>query len=490
MANTYDLIVIGGGAAGLTAAGLSAGVGAKTLLIEKDRLGGDCTWTGCVPSKTLLRSAHAAQEARDSFRYGLRDLDPAADFGAVMRRVRNTRQAIYEEADAPEHLAAFGIEVRSGAACFLDPHAIQIEHKGRADVVEARYAVIATGGRPTAPPIPGLDDAGYLTNETLFELKKQPERLGVIGAGPIGTEMAQAFQRLGTQVTVLERADRMLLHDHPALADALRQRLESEGVHYLFEADIERVEKGGDETRLHVHIDGTTQAVPVDRLLVATGRRSNVDQLSLKAACVAYTKKGITVDDRCRTSQKHIYAAGDVTGRYPFTHMSEHMAKVAVSNALLKVPRKIDAARVPWVTYTDPELAHVGATEAKLQEENARYETYRFPLDRLDRAICEADTQGEIRIYATKWTGKILGADVLSPRAGELIGTVAVAMKAGASLAKISDTIFPYPTFGQGVRRAADQWYARKQRPWLVQGIQMIFGYNGPVLKPDPGRIV
>lgn len=490
MSDSYDLVVIGGGAAGLTAAGLGASAGARTLLIEKDRLGGDCTWTGCVPSKTLLRSARAAQVVRDGHRYGLHDRLPSADFGAVMRRVRDTCQAIYEEAEAPENLAAFGIEVRFGTARFLNPHLIQIEHEGEADMVEARYVVIATGGRASAPPIPGLGDVDYLTSNTLFELKKQPERLGIIGAGPIGTEMAQAFQRLGTQVTVLERADRMLLHDHPALTAMLQQQLESEGVRYLFEADIERVEKDGAETHIQIRNDGTMQSVRVDALLVATGRRPDVDLLGLEAAGVEYTNKGITVNDRCRTSRKHIYAAGDVTGRYPFTHMGEHMAKVAVSNALLKVPKKIDAGRVPWVTYTDPELAHIGATEAQLQEENARYETYRFPLDRLDRAICEGETQGEIRIYATKWTGKILGADVLSPRAGELIGTLAVAMKAGASLAKISDTLFPYPTFGLGVRRAADQWYAQKQRPWLVRGLQMIFGYKGPVFKPDPDRIV
>lgn len=241
---------------------------------------------------------------------------------------------------------------------------------------------------------------------------------------------------------------------------------------------------------MHLEQQGATQTVHVDALLVATGRRPNVENLGLEAAGVEYGKQGLAVDDRCRTSQSHIYAAGDVTGRYQFTHMSEHMAKVAVTNALLKVPQKIDEEGVPWVTYTAPELAHVGATEVQLQEDGARYETYRFPLERLDRAVSEGKAQGEVRVYATKWTGKILGADVLAPRAGELIGTLAVAMKAGVSLAKVSDTIFPYPTFGQGVRRAADQWYAEKQYPWLVQGIQKVFGYSGEVIEPDPGRIV
>ena len=481
---SYDLVVIGGGAAGLTAAGLGASVGAKTLLVEKDRLGGDCTWTGCVPSKALLKSAHDAAVGG-----GARD----ERFIEAMRRARRIRQEVYEEADAPEHLEAHGIEVQEGQARLVGPHAVEIDAEGRDGlaVVEARYVVLATGGRPAAPPIDGLDAVDYLTNHTLFELEKRPDHLGILGAGPIGTEMAQAFRRLGVQVTVIERAGRLLRHDHPRLAGMLREVLEGEGVQYHFGAGVERVEPAGDgRVTVHYRQEDQAHTQTVDALLVATGRRPNTERLGLEAAGVRCEENGITVSDRCRTSVRHIYAAGDVTGRYQFTHMSEHMAKVAVTNALLKVPMKIDAGRVPWVTYTDPELAHVGKTEAQLREEGKRFEVYRFPLDRLDRARCEGETRGEIRLYATAWAGTILGADVLAPRAGELIGTVAVAMKAGASLAKVSDTIFPYPTYGQGVRRAADQWYAQKQKPWLVRGLQKVFRYEGPVIEPDPDRIV
>ena len=483
-AESYDLVVVGGGAAGLTAAGLGASLGARTLLVERDRLGGDCTWTGCVPSKTLLAEAHRYHKARRIRTQG------DADFEEAMRSVRATRQHVYEEADAPENIEAFGVEVEAGSASFLDPHRLKIEKEETTREVHASHVVLATGGRPAAPPVKGLEEAGYLTSSSLFELEVQPSRMAVIGAGPVGTEMAQAFQRLGTEVTVLEQAERILPDDHPRLTSQLQDVLEEEGVSYLLGADIQQVEKAGRSALVHLEQKGGKQILEVDIVLVATGRSPNVRGLGLEAAGVEYTKRGITVDGRCRTSQKHIFAAGDVTGRYQFTHMSEHMGKLAAMNALLKVPQSIDAGRVPWVTYTDPELAHVGATQAELDEEGASYETYRFPLDRLDRAICEHRETGEIRIYARKWTGKIMGADVLSPRAGEMVGTLAVAMKSGGTLRHLADTIFPYPTYGQGVRRAADQWLARKQKPWLVRIIQKVFGYSGSVIKPDPDRIV
>ena len=481
---SYDLVVIGGGAAGLTASGIGASLGARTLLVEKERLGGDCTWTGCVPSKTLLAQAHRHHQARR-----LRARSDAG-FSEVMQNVRSTRQHVYEEADAPENIEAFGVEVEAGWASLLNPHRLKIEREKAAREVHAGCVVLATGGRSSAPPVEGLEETGYLTSDSLFELEAQPDRMAVIGAGPVGTEMAQAFQRLGTEVTVLEQADRILPNDHPRLSGQLQDALEKEGVTYLMEVDIQRVEEAGEDTLIYLEQGGREQTLAVDAVLVATGRRPNVKRLGLEAAGVEHTQRGITVDDRCRTSQKHIFAAGDVTGRYQFTHMSEHMGRLAAMNALLKVPQSIDAGRVPWVTYTDPELAHVGAAQAELDEEGASYETYCFPLDRLDRAVCEHNETGEIRIYAKKWTGKILGADVLSPRAGEMIGTVAVAMKSGGTLRHLADTIFPYPTYGQGVRRAADQWFARKQKPWLVRIIQKVFGYSGPVIKPDPDRIV
>lgn len=490
MSYDYDLLVLGGGAAGLTAAGLAASAGAKTLLVERHRLGGDCTWTGCVPSKTLLHAASLAHRARTAEAVGIRAGEPEVDFGAVMEHVRSTRRRIYEEADTPERLAEFGIETTHATARFADSHTVELETETGGRSVTARKIIVATGGHPQLPPIDGVEEVNHLTTETLFELEERPDRLAIIGAGPIGTEIAQAFQRLGSQVTVIEQANRILTKDHAELARSLRGVLENEGVAYRLGAAIERVDEVDGTISITLMHDEKLMEVQADALLVAAGRRPNVDGLGLKSAGVDYSERGISVDERCRTSQRHIFAIGDVTGRYEFSHMSEHMAKVAATNAVLKVPMKIDRHRVPWVTYTDPELAHVGRTERSLKDGGSRYETYRFPMERLDRAVCEGATTGWIRIYATKWTGAILGADVLGPRAGELIGTIALAMRSGTSMRTISDTIFPYPTYGQGVRRAADQWYARKQKPWLVKGLQRVFGYDGPVQDSDPDRIV
>ncbi|WP_022836865.1 dihydrolipoyl dehydrogenase family protein [Salisaeta longa] len=489
----YDVVVIGGGAAGLTSAGVAANFGAKALMIEKDALGGDCTWTGCIPSKALLKSAEVAQQIRKAKEYGLDATLDAVDFQAVMERVRTLRRDVYEEADAPEIYEEMGIEVAEGTGRFLDSHTVAIDRPdGTTRHVTARKIVIATGGRAATPPIDGLDNVDYLTNENLFDLDEQPEHLAIIGAGPIGTEMAQAFARLGSRVTVLEMTDRILSADDPALASMLQERLEAEGVRYAFGARVERVAPGEAPGTVQVTAlkDDTVHTLTADALLVAAGRRPTIETLNLDAAGVAYTPQGITVDDRTRTSQSHIYAVGDVTGRYQFTHMSEHMAKVAATNALLKVPMTIDAAHVPWVTYTDPELAHVGATEAQLQDDGTAYTTYRFPYAKVDRAITDGDTLGEIRVHATPRTGKILGASVLGARAGELISEYALAMKNGVSLREIADTIHPYPSYGLAARRAADQWYGEKQKPWMIRTLQTIFGYEGPVMEPDPDRII
>ncbi len=490
MAYDFDMIVIGGGAAGLTTSGIAASFGAKTLMIERHRLGGDCTWTGCVPSKTLLKSARVAHQMRHASHYGLADQDVRFDFGKMMARMRRLREEVYEDADRPEIFEALGVEVRHGAARFVDPHTVEIEGEHGAARVTGRYVTIAAGASAFIPPLDGLGEVPYLTNETLFEITEQPARLAIVGGGPIGTEMAQAFARLGTRVTVIQRGGTILPKDDAELAATLRTRLEREGVAYLFDAVAKRVAQAAGEIRVEVEQDGARRAVEADALLVATGRRPNLDGLNLEAAGVAFTQRGITVDDRCRTSRRHIYAVGDVTGRYQFTHMSEHMGKVAASNAIFKIPLKIDAKHVPWVTYTDPELAHVGARERDLKEKGASDTVYRFPYTKLDRAVTDGETTGLIKVFARAWNGKILGATILGAAAGEMIGEYALAMRHGLRLRQISDTIHPYPTYGLGVRRAADQWYAQKQSPTLVRLLQKVFGYRGPVITPDPDRIV
>ncbi len=497
----YDLVVIGGGAAGLTASGLAASFGAKTMMVERDRLGGDCTWTGCVPSKTLIKAAHVAHAMRDAGRFGLADTPPDIPFDRVIEHVHAVRDEVYHDADRPEIYEDLGVEVVFGEARFSDPHRIVIQHPERQHgerqhgerqtAVTSRLFVIATGGRAAVPPIPGLDAVDVLTNESLFEIEEQPASLAVIGGGPIGIEMAQSFARLGTEVTVIDQGDRILGRDDAEHAGLLREALEGEGVRFVLGASVERVSEEGRQKVVHAKVEGETHEIKADALLVATGRRPNVEGLGLDNAGVVVTKKGVKVNDRCRTSQSHIWAAGDCTGEYQLTHMSEHMAKVAVSNAVLRLPSTIDREHVPWCTFADPEIAHVGATEEELRERGTRYEVYRFPYSKVDRALTESQTTGQIKVFATRWRGKILGASVVGERAGELISLYGLAHANGVTLREMSDTIFPYPTYALGARRAADQWYARKQFPVIVKGVQKLFGYRGPEPKPvDPKRIV
>lgn len=481
MKKSYDLIVIGGGAAGLTAAGVGVSFGAKTMLVEKYKLGGDCTWYGCIPSKIMLNQAKRAAISGQTI-----------DYRTVKKKLDSIRQEIYEDADHPDKFRKMGIDVKEGEAKFIDKHTIEIHtSNGDTQSVTSRYFIIATGSHAFVPPIRGVDETPYLTNQTLFDLEKQPESMVIVGAGPIGTEMAQAFQRLGTTVTVVDMLDRILSNDEPELTSILQLKLEREGVTYKLGAGVQSVEGNENKVMLTIERDGKTEQVEAEKLLMATGRRANFKELNLDAAGVEYSKTGISVNDKCRTNQRNIYAVGDVTGQYQFTHMSEHMAKIAASNALLKMPMKIDHKHVPWCTYTDPEMAHVGATRRQLESDGTSYEVYKFPYSMIDRAITDEETTGWIRIYAKKWSGKILGADVLGVHAGEFIGQYALAMKNGVSLKNMADTIYPYPSYGLGARRAADQWYIKNQSSTLVKWIKRLFGYRGPLPDlSDPDRIV
>lgn len=493
MSYQFDFIVIGGGAAGLTAAGMGANFGAKTLMIEADKLGGDCTWTGCVPSKTLLHASKLAAGIKEAEAFGHQSAKPL-NFSAILKHVRKVREEVYEEADDPDIYRDMGVEIEFGTARFVDDHTLAIYNEENTTIkeVKGRYILIATGSKAMVPPIKGLDEVPYLTNESIFELEEQPDRLTIIGGGPIGIEMAQAFQRLGTQVTVFDMQDRILTNDDEELAKMLLKRLKSEGVKFQLSAGVHEISQNKDgSVRVHTEIDGDEITEDADALLVAVGRVANYKSLNLNEAGVHYSKQGITVSDRCKTNISHIYAAGDVTGRYQFTHMSEHMAKVAASNAILKVPMKIDTEHVPWSTYTDPELASVGATQGQLIEKGTSFETYRFPYSKVDRAITDGDTDGLIKIFAKKWNGKILGATIYGKQGGDLIGEYALAMKNGVTLRNIADTIHPYPTYGLGVRRAADQWYVKNQSEWMSKFVKKLFRYQGEIPDlSDKDRIV
>ncbi len=488
----YDALVIGGGAAGLTTAGIAANFGAKTMMIEMDRLGGDCTWTGCVPSKTLLKAASVMHNAKKAEQYGLKsgaiDLDPQK----VMVHIDKIRREVYEDADDPKIFEEMGIEVVSGKATFLDDHTLKItDNEGLQREVSGKYIFICTGAKAFVPPIKGVDSVDYLTNESLFEIEDLPKKLVIVGGGPIGSEMSQAFNRLGSEVHVVDMAPGILSNDDPELTAILKESLESEGVHYHLNSDVKELSKSGEGVTVTIEQDGEEKKISAEKVLLATGRRAHIDTLLLDAAGVKTERGSITVNDKCRTNKKHIYAVGDVTGRYQFTHMCEHMAKVATSNALIKIPIKIDRKHVPWVTYTEPELGHVGATQKQLEESGEMFEVYRFPFSKIDRAITDGNTTGMIKVYAKKWSGKILGASILGAHAGEMISQYALAMRNGVSLRDFADTIHPYPSYGLGARRAADQWYIRNQSERLVKWIKRIFGYRGEIPDySDPNRIV
>jgi pyruvate/2-oxoglutarate dehydrogenase complex dihydrolipoamide dehydrogenase (E3) component len=494
MALDFDMVVIGGGAAGLTAAGISASLGAKTALIEASRLGGDCTWTGCVPSKALLKAAGVANSMRTAGQYGLNASEPQFDFSTVMDRVHELQAAVYEDADAPPVYQKMGIVVIEGKAQFISPKQVEVLGPGGGRrLFASRFFVIATGARPIVPPIDGLAETPCLTSENIFTISKLPARLIVLGAGPIGIEMAQAFRRLGSEVVVLDAADHILPRDDAELADMLREHLTGEGIRFLLRSPVEKIEHYGAAIRATFRRDSSPapETAEGDALLVAAGRRPNLEGLALEAAGVQAGRGGIAVDRHCRTTVENIFACGDVTGLYQFTHMSEHMAKVAVTNALLRLKMKIDTANVPWGTYTDPELAHVGASEIELKNRKRRYAVYRFPFSKIDRAVTDRETTGMVKVFASKFNGRIYGASILGAHAGDMIGEFALAMRNKVTLRNMADTIHPYPTYALGNRRAADQWYVRKQSRMFVRLLKLIFRYHGQLPDTsDPNRIV
>lgn len=476
----YDLLVIGGGAAGLTASQVGAGLGARVLLVERRRLGGECTWTGCVPSKALLHAARVAHTMRQGSP-GLPGREPEVDFPTLMAHVRQHSQAIYDADDSPAAVARQGVTVAQASARLVGPHEAELRAEaGTTRRVTFRHGILATGSQPAVPAIPGLTDGPFLTNDTLFDLAALPPRLAILGAGPIGTEMAQAFQRLGSQVTVLDHHHRTLRHDDKALADSLQALLQREGVQYRLGTHVTQVTyaPSGDVT-LHLASGDTVQA---QRLLVAAGRTPRLAGLGLEALGVAATNDGITVDAYGRTTLPHLYAVGDAAAGPNFTHWCEHTARNAVTHALLKLPTKNRPDLLPWVTYTAPELAHVGATEAELRQRGTHYQSFSFPYHALDRARTDDVPTGLICLYARTWDGKLYGASILGAAAGELISTLALALTHGLTLRHLSATLLPYPTYTLGARRAADEWAIKDVLPLVRPVVKKLFGLHGAPL--------
>ena len=472
-ARKYNLVVLGGGTAGLVSAVGAAGLGAKVALVERQLLGGDCLNFGCVPSKGLLRAARAAHEFSDGASFGVRIQGSLlVDFAAAAERMRKVRARISEH-DSAQRLAGLGVDVFLGDASFVGPEAVQVG----AQRLRFSKAVIATGARAAEPPIPGLGEVGYFTNETVFSLTQAPRRLAVIGAGPIGCELAQAFRRLGSQVSIVGRAKRLLPREDQETAALLQGVFEKEGIALRLDAKVERVEQQPGAKVLVVSRSGERDDIRCDEILVAVGRAPNIEGLGLAQAGVAFDERGVRVDGRLRTSNPRIYAAGDICSAYKFTHAADAMARVVIQNALFFGRKRAARLVIPWCTYTDPEIAHVGINEDQARK-RPDVATYRVDMSTVDRAILDGEELGFAKIHARKKDGQILGATLVARHAGEMIPELVLAMGERLGLKTIAGTIHPYPTQAEILKKAAEAHLRSRLTPSLQQWLKRYFRWR------------
>lgn len=470
----YNLVVIGGGTAGLVSAVGAAGLGAKVAIIERHLLGGDCLNYGCVPSKALLRAAHAAHDARKAGDFGVNvtgAIEP--DFAAAMARMRQLRAAIAPH-DSAERLTNLGIDVFVGDARFTGKDTIAVAGER---LVFSR-AIVATGARAAVPVVPGLDESGFLTNETVFSLTTRPGHLVVIGAGPIGCEMAQAFARLGSRVTIVSQDRQLLPREDAEVAHLLHAVFEREGIEMRLGAALTRVARSGTRLLLSLTHDDRDETLEADDVLVATGRTPNLEGLGLDAAGVTFTPTGVTVDDFLRTSNPRIFAAGDICTPYKFTHAADAMARIAIRNALFFGRTRMSALVIPWTTYTDPEIAHVGLSAADAAKAGDRVVTLQVALDEVDRAILDGTTDGFARAHVDARSGRVLGATIVARHAGDLIGEMSLMMTAGLTIDTLSRTIHPYPTTGEVAKKLGDAWMRRKLTPFATRALSTLLRWR------------
>ena len=474
----YHIVVIGGGTAGLVTAVGAAGLGARVALVERNLMGGDCLNSGCVPSKALIRAAHAAASVRTAGPFGIR-LSPEHvefDFSAAMERMRRLRAGISAH-DSAARLKGLGVDVFLGQAEFCGPRRIRVGERQ----LDFSKACVATGTRAAIPPIPGLREANPLTNETVFTLTEMPPRLAVIGAGPIGVEMAQSFARFGSEVTLLEGAEGILIREDRDAAGVVQRALERDGVKVVLGARATAVVPDGDETVIAAETSsGELAEFRVDKILVAAGRVPNVRSLGLDKAGIRFDERlGVAVDDRLRTSNRHVYAAGDICSAYRFTHTADAMARIVIRNALFFGKARFSALDIPWCTYSDPELAHVGLNERDASDKGIAIETYRTEMSSVDRAVLESETEGFVKIHCKRGTDRILGATVVARHAGEMISEVTCAMAAGSGLGAVANTIHPYPTRAEAIRRTADAYMRTRLTPRAQRFLKGILRLHG-----------
>jgi pyruvate/2-oxoglutarate dehydrogenase complex dihydrolipoamide dehydrogenase (E3) component len=475
----FDLIVIGGGAAGLTVTAGAARLGVRVLLVEREgRLGGDCLHYGCVPSKTLVATARARHMQRRAGEFGLPETAlPPVDFAAVRRRIETVVAGIQEH-DSPGRFRALGAEVRFGEARFVDERAIELDGKR----LEADRFVVATGSRAAVPDIPGLREAGFLTNRELFSLERLPEALVILGGGPMAVEMGQAFARLGSRVTLVQRSDRILSREDPDMAAVVAQGLADEGVALRLSARVLSVaapDVPGGPKIVTISRDGREERLPADAILVAMGRAPNLEGLGLDAAGIAYTQKGLALDARLRTTARHVFGAGDVTGAHQFTHAAGYEGGVVVAGAVFRLPRRADYALLPRCVYTDPELAVAGLTEAGAKAAGRPHTVVVEPFSGNDRARAEGETRGLVKLVLSK-RGKPLGAQIVGPGAGELVAEWVAVLAGKVALGTLAGAVHPYPTLAETSKRAAGRLLEGKLFSPLVRRVlAALFGYRG-----------
>ncbi|MCI0650438.1 MAG: mercuric reductase [Planctomycetes bacterium] len=457
----YHLVVIGAGPGGLVAAAAAAGLGAKVALIERHLMGGDCLNVGCVPSKGVIRAARAWHEARHAAReFGGPEAAGTGNFAAAMERMRKLR-ANLSHVDSVQRYRDLGVDVFIGEGRFADPGTIEVAGAR----LRFRRAVIAAGARAAIPDVPGLAEAKPYTNETIFWLTELPRRVFVIGGGPIGCELAQSFARFGSKVTLFDRGAHVLPREDMDAARIVQEAMIEDGVELVLGGKLSSVATSAGTKTVRVEREGKIFDFAADEILVAAGRRPNVENLKLEAAGISYTPKGVEVDDRLRTTNKKVYAVGDICSRYQFTHAADFQARIVIGNSLFFGRGRASRLVMPWCTYTSPEIAHVGMYEKDAREAGHEVDTVTVPLEEIDRCVLDGEGEGFLRVHLKKGTDRILGATLVSEHAGDMIGEMAVAITAGVGLGKIGATIHPYPTQGEIFRKAADIWRRGKLTP-------------------------
>ena len=460
--DTYDLTIIGGGSAGLVLAVAGAKLGKKTALVEKHRIGGDCLWTGCVPSKALLKAAKVANYIRYAEKYGVIASDATPDWQRVIGYVQSTQHAIEEEHDNPERFREMGVDVIFGNGRFDSSDTFIVEDSESAETrtLRSKKFVISTGSRPIAPPIPGLESCDYLDSETVWELEEFPNRLLVVGAGPIGIELGQAFHRLGADVTIAQRSGRILTKEDADVSEQMLDYLRADGLTIRLNTNLTQVVQNPEGAKVAFSSEDGSAEQTFDKILIAAGRAPNVEGLELDKIRVQIGRSGIEVNNKLQTSVKNIYAAGDVIGHYLFTHVAAFQAQLLIRNIFFPFSKTINYSVVPWTTFCDPEVARCGLTEAEAREKYGDVDVFTLDQGDVDRAVAEGETQGFTKVIASRWSGKILGVHVVGANAGEVIHEYVLAMQAGIPLRKLSGMIHVYPTYSSSTWRVAGKWFS------------------------------